>query len=219
MKYYEIPPRTVFGELTVRKPICKYVGHIRKGYSECICSCGKIVTVLNASLRSGNTKSCGHTRIKKIKDRCITHGLGNKQNRIYRIWIAMKNRCNCPTYRYYSEYGGRGIKIHPDWLNSFESFYLWSIKNGYDESKTIDRIDNNKGYTPENCRWASWKKQQRNKRNNVVVSVNGYSYCIAEWAEKLGVTSGSLYAHSFRGHDMKTIITKIMEHKCLDHIN
>lgn len=114
-----------------------------------------------------------------------THGMA--RTRIYRIWAGMKSRCNNPKDDDYKNYGGRGITVCEDWDNSFEPFHTWAISAGYRDDLTIDRIDNNKGYCPENCRWATRKEQNRNFRPNHLVTINGETKCLASWADELGI--------------------------------
>lgn len=89
---------------------------------------------------------------------------GLSKTRLYRIWCGMRNRCSNPNQKNYRLYGGRGIKVCEEWLNSFEAFYTWALNNGYSAKLTIDRKDNDKGYTPENCRWVTQAEQIRNRR-------------------------------------------------------
>lgn len=125
----------------------------------CKCDCGNEKIVLGNSLSRGVTRSCG----------CLhkegTHFTHRKSHhRIYRIYNAMKNRCYNPNTPRYSDYGGRSITICDEWLDSFMSFYNWAINNGYDEKLSIDRINNNEGYSPSNCKWATAKEQNNNQR-------------------------------------------------------
>lgn len=133
----------------------------------CQCDCGKEVIVNSSDLRSGKQISCGcYNRERFIKEqRQIKHGL--RKHKLYGVWRSMKERCTLKTHAVYKDYGGRGIGICEEWKNDFKKFYDWAIQNGYNEGLTIDRIDNNKGYYPENCRWVTMKIQNTNKRNTL----------------------------------------------------
>ena len=143
---------------------------------KCRCDCGNMVTVSGECLRHGNTKSCGCQRRNKFR----THGKSN--TRLYEIWTDMKQRCLNSNQKTYKYYGGRGITICQEWINDFMSFYDWSLENGYQDKLTIDRIDVNGGYEPNNCRWVTRETQLRNTRRNHFVEINGESHTIAEWA-------------------------------------
>lgn len=135
----------------------------------CRCDCGSFVVVRHSSLTSGNTKSCGcyhrdYTAITHTKH-------GHFGDRLYFVWNTMKGRCNNPNNQKYKDYGGRGIKVCDEWANDFMSFYIWAMNNGYDPDApygvtTIDRIDVNGDYCPDNCQWVDMKTQSQNKRAN-----------------------------------------------------
>lgn len=158
-----------------------------KGYRSsqwvCLCDCGKISTVRSCYLKSGAIKSCGCLKVDHPNR--TTHG--KKDTRIYYIWSAMKQRCLNPNSRNYSNYGGRGITVCEDWKYSFENFYNWSLGNGYNDNLSIDRIDNNLGYCPENCRWTDGHTQANNTRHNKMLTHNGKTRTMSEWSKETGI--------------------------------
>lgn len=137
----------------------------RKIMWECVCDCGTVLLVQSSNLRNGNTKSCGCLQREKVLNMKMKHGKSG--TRLHRIWKAMKTRCSNPNFHQYRDYGGRGITVCEEWEQSFESFHEWAIAHGYTDELTIDRINNDLGYCPQNCRWATRKEQNLNKRNNV----------------------------------------------------
>ena len=132
-------------------------------YYLCQCDCGNFKIVSNHSLKSGNTKSCGclhkEILIQRNKDNRIHHP---ENERLLRIWRAMLHRCDKETDEHYDYYGGRGIKVCDDWRD-FEIFQKWALANGYADNLTIDRLDGNKDYCPENCSWATMTVQNNHK--------------------------------------------------------
>lgn len=185
-----------FGRLTVIEET-----EVRKGNSVvwlCECDCGTRKGISAHCLKSGRVLSCGC--YNKTKE--LTHGLSH--TRLHHAWLSMIDRCNNPNNKEYKNYGGRGIKVCDEWLNSFEAFRDWAYANGFDadvprDKCTIDRIDVNGNYEPDNCRWTDMKVQCRNRRNNVVIECNGESHCLSEWAEMLGEPYAKLVSRHRRG--------------------
>ncbi len=156
----------------------------------CRCDCGNMIYVASKNLTSGATQSCGCLAKERSEERKKKNGV--KSMRLYGVWSAMKGRCNNSNDYHYRDYGGRGITVCREWNDSFNAFKDWAIKNGYDEnapkgSCTLDRIDNNGSYTPQNCRWVSMKVQGRNRRTTRFITVNGATHSIAEWSELTGI--------------------------------
>ena len=149
----------VFGRLTVLQR-AESVNKRTKWL--CSCDCGNEIIVEAYNLKSGHTQSCGCWQREATSKANTTHG--KRDTRLYRIWNCMKNRCYRKSYHAYEHYGGRGIRVCNEWLNNFQSFYDWSMANGYNDSLSIDRIDCNKGYNPKNCRCVTMAEQNKNKR-------------------------------------------------------
>lgn len=153
----------------------------------CVCDCGKNVVVDGKSLTSGNTKSCGcQKRDSAIKFNHETKRRhGESFSRLYKIWHSMKCRCSQDIFK---NHKGRGIRVCEEWLRSYESFRDWAILNGYRDDLTIDRIDVNKNYEPNDCQWATTKEQSRNKRTNRII----LGKTLVEWSEITGLNSSTI---------------------------
>lgn len=158
-------------------------GSIR--YVECICICGKIWFTLLQKLKSGGCKSCGCRKMEFIIAGNTTHGMASnsKPHSLYRAWNQIQDRCFKPNKPEYINYGLRGITVCQEWVNSFEVFFKWAMENGWEKGLTLDRINNDGDYEPSNCRWATHKVQNRNKRSNILITAFGETKCMVEWSE------------------------------------
>lgn len=174
-----------FGRLKVIGPD---IERIDGGYEcwICQCECGNITSVYRGHLLSGAIVSCGCYHHERI----TIHG--HCGERIYNIWSGMKCRCSATANTEYPRYSGRGIKICDEW-NDFINFYNWAINNGYDTNLTIDRIDNDGDYCPENCRWVDNYVQQNNKSTSHFVTYNNITHTLAEWSRILSMHPSTLW--------------------------
>lgn len=189
-----------FNQLTIIS-ISHNVKH--KTFWNCICSCGAKTIVETYAFSSGKTKSCGCLIKQNMSRR--THGYSHTSE--YHIWLGIKGRCYNTKNPAYNDYGGRGIKMSENWKNSFSNFIN---DMGYRPSSkySIDRIDNNKGYSKENCRWATQKEQCRNKRINKVYEHNGKYKCLKEWAEYFEIPYKLLWRRLKHGWSFEESLTK-----------
>lgn len=184
-----------FGRLTVLKNI----GKNKHGEYQwkCLCECGNKTTVIGSNLKyGGKTKSCGCLIRESATKLLTTHGLSSHP--LHGIYCGIRGRCFLKTNTSYKRYGARGISICKRWLD-FQIFYDDNIeaytkhveKHGH-KNTTIDRINNDGDYTPENCRWATWKEQGRNQRTNRLITYKGETKPLSEWAEQIGINDTGL---------------------------
>lgn len=203
MKFVDLTGQR-FGRLTVIKRV---ENNGKKVMWLCRCDCGNETTVFSGYLRNGDTKSCGCLSKDKLRERRFKHGESRK-TRLYRIWIGIRKRTSGKanekrTKKWYTD---KNIKMCEEW-SDFRNFRDWSNANGYDDSLTIDRIDGNKGYSPENCRWVDWKTQTRNKSNNINITRNGETKCLKDWCTELGLKYRSICQRIERGWDKEKALT------------
>lgn len=171
----------------------------------CKCDCGKICKKLLNNVVRGLTTSCGCFReALRKKGVHTTHGFS--KTRLYNIWAGMKQRCSLESCRAYKNYGGRGIKVCEDWKNNFSAFYDWAIANGYKSNLTIDRINNDGDYCPENCRWATRQEQNNNTRYCHFVLINGQKLNLKQVSKQFNVPYSRLRMRILRGMDIMDAI-------------
>ena len=193
----------VFGRLTVVKfDVSRKYGKISRRFWLCRCECGNTVSVWSGNLQSGNSKSCGCGRDDAARMNQRTHGLSNTFE--HRIWKNMRRRCNAPTCRIYKHYGGRGIRVCERW-DSFENF-LADMGDAPSRDYSLERKDPDGHYCPENCIWIPKRKQSRNRRDTIRLTLNGETRALVEWSEHLGVSYNALRARHARGWDDERIL-------------
>jgi len=180
MKAIEIAPGTRFGWLTVVKR--NGSNKQRQAVYLCRCDCGSLHSATGNRLRSGRCDNCGCKSASKV---AAWHYKGALDDPVlHKKWSEMKSRCNNPNNKSFGDYGARGIKVCSEWDNDFLAFKKWAINNGYSKELQIDRIDNDKGYCPENCRFVSRIENCNNRRSSRYVEFHGEKITIAQLARK-----------------------------------
>lgn len=176
----------------------------------CTCDCGKQKVVRREHLLRGRTLSCGCYHAEVTSRISKTHGM--KNTRLYRCWRNMKTRCYNPSYIEYIRYGGRGISVCEEW-QAFEPFYEWAMKSGYENGLSIDRIDNNGNYCPDNCKWSTNREQSLNRSSNAFLTYNGVTKHVSEWDKDIGATkSGRVRARLNAGWSIEEAVTIPVTH-------
>lgn len=185
-----------FGKLTVIDSCgCDKYKHYM---SKVRCECGKEYIVPDTELIYGRRDGCRSCNMKK-------HGMTNTP--LFERWSSMKQRCYDKNHNNYKHYGGRGIVMCDEWENDFQSFYDWSVENGYKENLTIDRIDNNGNYEPSNCRWVDMKTQSNNRRTNRKIEVSGEMYSISDLGSMYCIKPGTLRFRLESGWDVSKALS------------
>lgn len=206
-----------FGRLTVIRWLP--VSERGKGNSRpwlCKCDCGNFTQSTGNALKNGNKISCGCLHAEYSKSRKLTHVTHNSSHtKLYHVWMTMKDRCLNPNSKSYKRYGARGITICNEWLD-FDAFKRWALENGYDENAdyykcTIERVNNNEGYFPENCIWDDMKVQRRNQECVKLYEYQGKRMIITDWAKELNVSVWRLHYALY--HKKKTIEEFIKENQ------
>lgn len=189
-----------FNKLTAIRPTIRYSkgGHRIREWI-CLCECGNYTNVATHDLMTGHTKGC--MKCAYFTSNKVLH------KRIYDAWRMMIARCENPKAQAFHNYGERGIKVCEEW-HDFDTFLNWALSNGYCDNLTIDRIDNNKGYSPDNCRWVTDKVQGNNRRSNRYVTYKGETHTICEWAEIVNMPYSTLQSRLSHGWSIQDSFEK-----------
>lgn len=175
-------------------------------YWNCVCDCGNKKVVAGYHLTGGKIQSCGCYRLSQLRNKVTTHGMS--KTRIYHTWVHMKQRVTNENNKKYGIYGGRGIKLCSEWKD-FQGFYEWAMANGYRENLSIERIDVNGDYCPQNCTWIPLEKQAKNRRSNHYLTWNGETKTITEWGHSLGIKPSVIFTRVDRyGWDAERALTQ-----------
>lgn len=174
-------------------------------YWECLCDCGKTTFVSTANLNNNRTKSCGCLKINILLERSTKHR--QRHTKLYEVWKSIKQRCLNPKNKAYHNYGGRGITIFSEWINSYESFYNWSLTNGYKEGLSIDRINVNGNYEPNNCRWTTRKVQCNNTRVNKYFTINNETKSLSDWCRIYNIKYSTVAERLYYNWDIIKALT------------
>ena len=142
-----------------------------------------------------------------------THGLS--KDKFYQVWNGIKQRCYNVNNKNYHNYGKRGIRVCDEWLDNFQAFYEWSMNNGYRDGLQIDRIDNNKGYSPSNCRWVDRYVNNNNRRNNILFTYNNKTQSLRAWCRELNISYKTCMTRYYRGHTIEECLylTDLSDHR------
>lgn len=169
----------------------------------CQCDCGVTKSFPGFAVKTGYSKSCGCLRVEGLVKRCTTHG--KTGTKIYNTWLNMKARCEDEANHRYHQYGGRGIRICERWSKSSVRF-IEDMGEPPTSKHSIDRIDNDADYSPENCRWATNREQCAHKRNSRFLTFNGKTQIVSRWAEELGVNASTLFHRLAKGFPVEKVL-------------
>lgn len=211
-KPYENLSGKRFGRLTAKERVIRN----RKAYWICDCDCGGVTEVTACNLKSAQIKSCGclkkeHAWSKYGKRKYIQNPYKPDYKKIYVRWQCIKRRCYDSKFSSYRHYGGRGIRMCKEWRDNFQNFYDWIVRSGYKDGLTVDRINNDGDYCPENCRLTDYYTQSRNKRSNINITFCGQTHCLKDWAEILGISYKTISVRYYRKWPTEKLLKELYD--------
>jgi hypothetical protein len=197
----------LIGQKFGRWTVLEYDNSKKQTYFFCRCECGSEKSVYSGNLVRGKSISCGCHRAEFLSDLKKVHG--KTRTKLHGVWMAMRRRCYLETTADYKNYGARGIRVCDEW-QGFQKFQEWAIAAGYKEGLSIDRIDSNGNYEPSNCRWATRKVQNNNKRDTHFLTINGESKTITEWSNLTGISRKTIHSRIKYGWPEKDLLNPIV---------
>lgn len=201
-KRRQVNPGDSFGQWTVLE--FSYRGNdYRKYFWRCQCACGTVKDVNHSRLIAGRSTRCGRCANRRENNPNYFHGESN--NRIYGVWRDMRSRCQVSTHAAYRHYGGRGIRVCERWQDF--SLFFEDMGNPPDGKYSIERNDVNGNYEPSNCRWATMNEQARNRRNNRMLTHDGETMCVTDWANRIGMSCNAIRCRLKRGWSVEDALT------------
>lgn len=203
MKYTDVTNQR-FGRLIAQK-------YVSNGKWKCLCDCGKTTITTITHLLRGDTRSCGC--LAREQSSLRRQRPYNTKSRLYHIWIGMKYRCLNPHAANYERYGALGIGVCDEWKDSYQAFENWARNNGYSENLTIDRINSQKDYSPNNCRWATAKTQANNRRSNRFFTRDGITKSAKEWSQCISIPYEVMMQRIRKGWDIEKAMTVPVAHR------
>jgi hypothetical protein len=174
----------------------------------CVCDCGNSKVSTSSGLQRGDTRSCGCLHLEWCQTGNQSRKHGGKGTTEYKIWSGIKSRCLTPSDRAFHLYGGRGVTICDRWRDSFPKF-LEDMGNRPSPAHTINRVDNDGPYSPDNCRWATWEEQNNNQRCNHYITHQGQTRTMAQWARDLGLNYNTFRGAIYAGESIESVIARM----------
>lgn len=214
------PPKNLIGQRFGRLLVLERADNVKgRAYWLCQCDCGAKKAVMGKLLLNGSTQSCGCLMRERVAESAHNRAKhGDYKTRLYHIWKGMKDRCYLQTVSGYKNYGAKGIKVCDEW-QQYIPFREWALSHGYTDKLTIDRINNDKDYCPENCRWATTKEQRHNSSQNHFLEYNNEKHTIDEWAEIINTNYHTLWNRIKCGWSVEDALTKPVQKQNKKFIN